>query len=97
MRRRVVGKQPPPAGNELLKVWRELNRPGAARFASELRKRGVRFSTEDAKAVIEAEAPRQLFDNPPKYRGAVTATRKDERWAMDILSLSLSTDLARRV
>ena len=86
MRRRIVGKQPPPAGNDLLEVWRDLNRPGAAKFAAELRKRGIPFSADDAKAVIEAEGSRQLFREPPRYRGAVTATRKDERWAMDILS-----------
>ena len=70
---------------DLYDLWVSLNRPGAARFRDALKKRGIPARLEDVKSFTDQQVAKQLFAEPPKYRGHVISMGLDEKWAADVV------------
>ena len=72
-------------------LYKRLNRPGASRFQTELRKRGISVPDTFVKGIVAEQSSRQLFAAPPKFTGRVVAQHIDERWAADIIDFQSKT------
>ena len=70
-------------GKRVAALYREMSYPGAAKFQSALRKKGIKFSDAAVRELVAEQGGRQLFAPPPKFTGKVTARHIDHRWAAD--------------
>jgi transposase InsO family protein len=67
-------------------LWVSLNRPSAARFALALKKRGIKARASDISNLFTKDiGARQIFAPPPRLKGRVYSTGKDDRWMADII------------
>ena len=81
------GETPQETGERIAQLYRELSYPGAAKFQSALRKRGIKVSDAAVRELVAEQGGRQLFAPPPRFTGRVTARHVDERWAADVMDL----------
>ena len=74
-------------GKRVAALYREMSYPGAAKFQSALRKKGIKFSDAAVRELVAEQGGRQLFAPPPKFIGKVTARHIDHRWAADVIDM----------
>ena len=74
-------------GKRVAALYREMSFPGAAKFQSALRKKGIKFSDAAVRELVAEQGGRQLFAPPPRFTGKVTARHIDERWAADLVDM----------
>ena len=79
------GETPQETGERIALLYREMSYPGAAKFQSALRKRGIKVSDAAVRELVAEQGGRQLFAPPPRFTGRVTARHVDERWAADLM------------
>ena len=69
------------------KIFEELNRPSKARLATALKQRGIAYSTKDLDEVVSKSTEKQLQAPAYNYKGKITSTGQNERWAIDTIDL----------
>ena len=66
-------------------LWVSLNRPSPDRFALALKKRGIPARASDLGKFTKNVGARQIFAPPPRLKGRVYSTGKDDSWMADII------------
>ena len=69
-------------------VFEELNRPSKYRLATALKARGVAYSTKDLDEIGSTSTEKQLQAPAYNYKGKITSTGQNERWALDTIDLT---------
>ena len=69
-------------------VFEELNRPSKSRLATALKARGIAYSTKDLDEIVSKSTEKQLQAPAYNYKGKITSTGKNERWAIDTIDLT---------
>jgi transposase InsO family protein len=79
-------EQEPTKIPDLLELWRDLNRPSAARFAAALKKRGIPARAKDIEEIFSSvQGSKQIFAQGPRYVGHITADSLDDKWMADTI------------
>ena len=73
-------------GQRIADLYRELSFPSAPKLQKALQKEGIKISLDELKNLTTETGARQIFRPPPTYKGHITATRLDNRWAADLMS-----------
>ena len=74
-----------PSADEILELYDELNFPSAPRLRAALLKKGYRARLKDVEAFVKAQTPTQLFAKGPTYRGHITNSKVNGRFAIDYI------------
>ena len=81
----------PPDNDRLEKikqVFEELNRPSKSRLATALKARDIAYTTTDLEEIVRKSTEKQLQTPAYNYKGKITSTGKNERWAIDTIDLT---------
>ena len=69
-------------------VFEELNRPSKSRLATALKARGIAYSTKELDEIVSKSTEKQLQAPAYNYKGKITSTGKNERWAINTIDLT---------
>ena len=61
----------------------ELAFPSATRLQAALRKEGITAPLSKIKEITSTVGARQVLQPPPSYKGNITSSKIDDRWAAD--------------
>jgi len=66
-------------------IWEAAGRPGVEKFASAVKRAGLRITGKQAKEFVAKQAVSQVFQPAPRSTGRVSASQRNERWQADLL------------
>ena len=79
-------------------IYEELNRPSAAKLKQALKAQNIPISKEDAKQIdvlTRKDTGKQLIAPRAQYKGKITSTGINERWAADLIDYTANPSKPR--